>query len=56
MLKGKDYPLIPRILHCIEDNGETVVVEEYVQGESLLDPSDARRIFRSVRRRAFFCS
>ena len=37
MLKGKDYPLIPRILHCIEDNGETVVVEEYVQGESLLD-------------------
>ena len=37
MLKGKDYPLIPRILHCIENNGETVVVEEYVQGESLLD-------------------
>lgn len=37
MLKGKDYSLIPRILHCIEDNGETVVVEEYVQGESLLD-------------------
>ena len=36
-LKGKDYSLIPRILHCIEDNGETVVVEEYVQGESLLD-------------------
>ena len=37
ILKGKDYPLIPRILHCIEDDGETVVVEEYVQGESLLD-------------------
>jgi len=37
MLKGKDYPLIPRILYCIEDSGETVVVEEYVQGESLLD-------------------
>ena len=37
MLKGKDYPLIPRILHCIEDSGETVIVEEYVQGESLLD-------------------
>ena len=37
MLKGKDYPLIPRILHCIEDGDETVVVEEYVQGESLLD-------------------
>ena len=37
MLKGKDYPLIPRILHCVEDNGETFVVEEYVQGESLLD-------------------
>ena len=36
-LKGKDYPLIPRILYCIEDNGETFVVEEYVQGESLLD-------------------
>ena len=37
LLKGKDYPLIPRILHCVEDDGETVVVEEYVQGESLLD-------------------
>ena len=37
ILKGKDYPLIPRILHCVEDDGETVVVEEYVQGESLLD-------------------
>ena len=37
ILKGKDYQLIPRILHCVEDDGETVVVEEYVQGESLLD-------------------
>ena len=37
MLKGKDYPLIPRVLYCIEDGDETVVVEEYVQGESLLD-------------------
>ena len=37
ILKGKDYPLIPRILHCVEDDGGTVVVEEYVQGESLLD-------------------
>ena len=37
MLKGKDYPLIPRVLHCFEDGDETVVVEEYVQGESLLD-------------------
>ena len=36
-LKGNDYPLVPRIFHCIEDNGETVVVEEYVHGESLLD-------------------
>ena len=26
MLKGKDYPLIPRILHCFEDGDETVVV------------------------------
>ena len=37
MLKEKGYPLIPRILHCIEEDGETLVVEEYVQGESLLD-------------------
>ena len=37
LLKGKDYPLIPRVLYCIEDGDETVVVEEYVQGESLLD-------------------
>lgn len=36
-LKKKDYPLCPRILHTWEDEGETVVVEEYVQGESLLD-------------------
>lgn len=37
ILKEKGYPLIPRILHCIEEDGETLVVEEYVQGESLLD-------------------
>ena len=37
MLKEKGYPLIPRILHCIEEDSETLVVEEYVQGESLLD-------------------
>ncbi|MBQ7478743.1 MAG: protein kinase, partial [Selenomonadaceae bacterium] len=36
-LKEKDYPLCPRILHAWEDEGGTVVVEEYVQGESLLD-------------------
>ena len=37
ILKEKGYPLIPCILHCIEEDGETLVVEEYVQGESLLD-------------------
>ena len=37
ILKEKGYSLIPRILHCIEEDGETLVVEEYVQGESLLD-------------------
>ena len=36
-LKEKDYALCPRVLHAWEDEGETVVVEEYVQGESLLD-------------------
>ena len=36
-LKEKDYALCPHVLHAWEDEGETVVVEEYVQGESLLD-------------------
>ena len=37
VLKEGDYPLCPRILHCMEDERETVVVEEYLHGEALLD-------------------
>ena len=36
ILKEHPRSLCPRILYCAEDDEETLVVEEYVQGESLL--------------------
>ena len=37
ILKEKNFSLCPRIYHAWEDNGKTVVVEEHVSGETLLD-------------------
>lgn len=34
-LEQCDNPHIPKIYECIEDNGELIIIEEYIQGESL---------------------
>ncbi len=36
-LKEKNYPLCPRIMHVFETDGETIIIEEYVHGESLFE-------------------
>ena len=37
ILKEHPQPICPRILYCAEDEAETVVVEEFVQGDALLE-------------------
>ena len=37
MLKEHPQPICPRILYCAEDEAETIVVEEFVQGDALLE-------------------
>lgn len=37
VLKEKKFPLCPRVFHAWEDKEKTIVIEEYVGGETLLD-------------------
>ncbi|MBR3622188.1 MAG: serine/threonine protein kinase, partial [Selenomonadaceae bacterium] len=37
VLKEKTFPLCPRVFHAWEDKEKTIVIEEYVGGETLLD-------------------
>ena len=43
MLKAHPQSLCPRVLYCAEDEEETLVVEEFVQGESLLERLEESR-------------
>ena len=36
-LKTCENPHVPKIFECVEDEGKLIVVEEYIQGESLAD-------------------
>ena len=36
-LKTCENPHVPKIFECMEDDGKLIVVEEYIQGESLAD-------------------
>ena len=36
-LKEHPQPIAPKVIYCSESDGETLIVEEYVQGESLLE-------------------
>ena len=59
-LTGLPYPelkqlapmLCPRIYHCFEDAGETIIVEEYVQGESLADRLKEKRYLSEAEARS----
>ena len=36
-LKTCENPHLPKIYECVEDNGKLIIVEEYIQGESLAE-------------------
>lgn len=36
-LKTCENPHVPKIFECVEDNGKLIIVEEYIQGESLAE-------------------
>ncbi|MGN1164895.1 MAG: serine/threonine protein kinase [Lachnospiraceae bacterium] len=36
-LKTCENPHVPKIFECVEDNGKLIIVEEYIQGESMAE-------------------
>lgn len=42
-LKERPQPITPNIIYCTEQDGKTIVVEEYVQGDSLLERLEEKR-------------
>ncbi len=42
-LKEHPQPIAPRIIYCVENDDDTFVVEEYVQGDSLLERLEQKR-------------
>ena len=41
-LKTCDNPHVPKIFECVENDGKLIIVEEYVQGESLAEHVDTK--------------
>lgn len=41
-LKTCDNPHVPKIFECVENDGKLIIVEEYVQGESLAEHIDTK--------------
>ena len=44
-LKDCGNPHIPKIIECVEDNGKLIIVEEYVQGESLAEHLEEKGVY-----------
>lgn len=44
-LKENPQPIAPKVIYCSEHDGTTLVVEEYLQGESLLERLKQGRYF-----------
>ena len=37
LLKEHQFSICPLVIHCIESSTETIVIEEFIQGDSLLE-------------------
>lgn len=45
LLKNNPHPLFAKIFKCAEDFSDTVIVEEFIQGESLLERLKVKKFF-----------
>ncbi len=45
LLKENQFKICPHIVHCVETSTETVVIEEFIQGDSLLERLSQKNYF-----------